>query len=72
MRGIVQATPAWTPKKIARDSIFAQCFSLRIPDSYDAKIAKICNIWTFLRKPGSAIFIGNFIGPGLNPGLIRV
>ncbi len=22
-------------------------FGLRIPDSYDAKIAKICNFWTF-------------------------
>ncbi len=23
------------------------CYVLRIPDSYDAKIAKICNFWTF-------------------------
>ncbi len=27
---------------------FCAILTLRIPDTYDAKIAKICNIWTFL------------------------
>ncbi len=33
---------------IAYIAILKQSLSLRIPDSYDAKIAKICHLWTLL------------------------
>ncbi len=26
---------------------YRKCSCLRLPDSYDAKVAKICNLWTF-------------------------